>query len=168
MRSKQSHSSSFAFLDVHGGTASQFHPDAIDEEDDDSEGGSPRVMFAEVEGFQIFHRISSVTSSSAADVRMAREVSTGEAFAVKVLPQVRRLQKKGAARARGAGGHESHQTRQARRFGVTPQAAVEIEALQRLEHPNIVKYALQRCLRALPVVDRIGLPLLQDASCSSR
>ena len=78
-------------------------------------------------------------------MRYCVEVVSGKPYAAKVIPRVRRIRSAaGTVTKRGARARMDARKhgRRALRLGVSAQAAVEMEALQRLKHPNIVASVL--------------------------
>lgn len=159
------HGDSFAFARVHG---SADLAQAGQHGDTDAERRSSLMtLFAECDGYAVYHRLSAVsvrapwcrpsarpnavvaaqvTSHNASEVRYCVATVSGAPYAAKVIPRVRRMRtaagtvtKRGARARMDARKHG----RRALRLGVSAQAAVEMEALQRLKHPNIVECVVE-------------------------
>lgn len=88
--------------------------------------GSLMMVYAEVLGrWKLYHRLSAITSTNRTEVRLCLDTETNVTCAAKVLPRT------GLRRGRTGG-------RGIRSLGLSPQAAVELEVLDRLDHPHII------------------------------
>lgn len=110
---------------------------------------SLNVLYWEVGGYKLYHRLSDVTSKSNSEVRLCVHTESGRVCAAKVLQRTRlRRGKKG-----GKG---------VRQLGLSPQGAVELEAYGRLDHSHIITK-----LDAIEDADNRRVLLITEIMCWS-